>query len=121
MPKAKAKGAYTKADMKVVSDNPEWTEKELAKAKPFANVFPDLAKIIGRRGFSGLLTMQNDVDGLLPRRGTAPALTHRTLLTKKPAASPRAFLSSCRKNSGIRSSHGSRRAQGRAPHHEARS
>ncbi len=50
MPKAKAKPAYTKADMKAVSDNPEWTEKEFAKAKPFADVFPDLAKTIGRRG-----------------------------------------------------------------------
>lgn len=50
MPKAKAKPAYTKADMKAVSDNPEWTEKDFAKAKPFADVFPNLAKTIGRRG-----------------------------------------------------------------------
>lgn len=50
MPKAKAKRAYTKADMKTVSDNPEWTEKDFAKAKPFADVFPNLAKTIGRRG-----------------------------------------------------------------------
>lgn len=44
MPKAKGTRAYTKADMKAVSDNPEWTAKEFAKAKPFADVFPDLAK-----------------------------------------------------------------------------
>lgn len=50
MPKAKTKPAYTKADMKAVSDNPEWTAKEFAKAKPFAEVFPDLAKTISRRG-----------------------------------------------------------------------
>lgn len=50
MPKAKTKPAYSKADMKAVSDNPEWTEKDFAMAKPFSEVFPDLAKTIARRG-----------------------------------------------------------------------
>jgi uncharacterized protein (DUF4415 family) len=48
--KANAKPAYSKADMKAVSDNPEWTKADFAKAKPFAEVFPELAKTINRRG-----------------------------------------------------------------------
>lgn len=50
MPKGKAKPAYSKADLKVVSDNPEWTEKDFAEAKSFADIFPELAKTIARRG-----------------------------------------------------------------------
>ncbi len=50
MPKAKAKTAYSKADMEAVSDNPEWTKEDFAKAKPFSEVFPELAKTISRRG-----------------------------------------------------------------------
>jgi uncharacterized protein (DUF4415 family) len=33
----------------VADDNPEWTEEDFAKAKPFAEVFPELAASI-RRG-----------------------------------------------------------------------
>lgn len=40
---------YTSADMAAVSDTPEWTEEDFANAKPFAEMFPDLArKIRGR-------------------------------------------------------------------------
>ena len=35
---------YTDEDMVEVSDNPEWTEDEFARAKPFPEVFPDLAE-----------------------------------------------------------------------------
>ena len=41
---------YTQEDWNDVSDNPEWTDQELATAKPFAEVFPALAKTIGKRG-----------------------------------------------------------------------
>lgn len=41
---------YTQADWDEVSDNPEWTAKEIANAKPFAEVFPELAATIRRRG-----------------------------------------------------------------------
>lgn len=34
---------YTQADIEDVSDTPEFTEQEMAKAKPFAEVFPELA------------------------------------------------------------------------------
>ncbi len=50
MKKAKAKRPYSKADMKAVSDNPEWTEQDFARARPFKDVFPALEKTIMRRG-----------------------------------------------------------------------
>lgn len=34
---------------RVVDDNPEWTKEDFVQAKPFAEVFPDLATSI-RRG-----------------------------------------------------------------------
>jgi uncharacterized protein (DUF4415 family) len=45
----KAKG-YTAEDMRAVSDNPKWTKKDFSKARPFAEVFPELASTIRRRG-----------------------------------------------------------------------
>lgn len=41
---------YTQTDMDAVSDNPELTAEDIAKAKPFAEAFPDLAATIRRRG-----------------------------------------------------------------------
>ena len=40
---------YTQEDWDEVSDSPEATDEELAQARPFAEVFPDLAESI-RRG-----------------------------------------------------------------------
>ena len=40
---------YTKQDWDDVSDNPELTAEDFARAKPFAEVFPELAASI-RRG-----------------------------------------------------------------------
>jgi uncharacterized protein (DUF4415 family) len=34
---------YTQADIEDVSDTPEFTEQEMEKAKPFAEIFPELA------------------------------------------------------------------------------
>jgi uncharacterized protein (DUF4415 family) len=48
MPTIKKKG-YSARDLREVSDNPELTKKDFAKAKPFAEVFPALAASI-RRG-----------------------------------------------------------------------
>jgi hypothetical protein len=48
MPNVKKKG-YSASDLRDVSDNPEWTRKDFAKARPFAEVLPDLAKSI-RKG-----------------------------------------------------------------------
>ncbi|CAL79776.1 hypothetical protein BRADO6125 [Bradyrhizobium sp. ORS 278] len=50
MPPAKTKRAYSKADMKAVSDNPEWTASDFSRAKPFSEVFPEIAKTIAQRG-----------------------------------------------------------------------
>lgn len=41
---------YTQADMDAVSDNPELTPEDMAKAVPFAEAFPGLAATIRRRG-----------------------------------------------------------------------
>ncbi|WP_298967143.1 BrnA antitoxin family protein [uncultured Methylobacterium sp.] len=41
---------YTQADWDEVSDNPEWTEADFAAARPFTEVFPDLAASLRRRG-----------------------------------------------------------------------
>jgi uncharacterized protein (DUF4415 family) len=50
MPNVKKKAArYSKKDARDVADNPELTKADFAKAKPFADVFPDLAASI-RRG-----------------------------------------------------------------------
>jgi uncharacterized protein (DUF4415 family) len=46
----KARSGFTKADFAAVSDNPEWTKKDFARAKPFSEVLPDVAKTIRRRG-----------------------------------------------------------------------
>ena len=48
-PKHAAPG-YTQADMDAVSNNREWTADDFARAKPFAEAFPDLAKTIRGRG-----------------------------------------------------------------------
>lgn len=47
---SRAKRGYTQADIDAVSDNPEWTEEDFKRARPFAEVFPELAKSIRRRG-----------------------------------------------------------------------
>ncbi len=48
MPNAKKKG-YSAKDLREVSDNPEWTRKDFAKARPFSEALPDLAASI-RKG-----------------------------------------------------------------------
>ncbi|KWV58117.1 hypothetical protein AS156_35445 [Bradyrhizobium macuxiense] len=41
---AAEKKGYTKADMRAVSDNPEWTKQNFAKGKPFDQIFPKMRK-----------------------------------------------------------------------------
>jgi uncharacterized protein (DUF4415 family) len=48
MPNAKRK-RYSAKDLREVSDNPEWTRKDFAKARPFSEALPDLAASI-RKG-----------------------------------------------------------------------
>lgn len=42
------KKGYTASDMRAVSDNPEWTKEDFAKARPFDEVFPGMRKGRGR-------------------------------------------------------------------------
>jgi uncharacterized protein (DUF4415 family) len=46
---SKKRRGFTAKDLKEVSDSPELTKSDFAKAKPFAEVFPDLSASI-RRG-----------------------------------------------------------------------
>jgi uncharacterized protein (DUF4415 family) len=45
-----SKTKYTAADLAAVSDNPEWTADDFAKAVPFDTAFPELAATIRGRG-----------------------------------------------------------------------
>jgi uncharacterized protein (DUF4415 family) len=44
MKRTVAKKRYAASDMRAVSDNPEWTKSDFAKAKPFSEVFPAMRK-----------------------------------------------------------------------------
>lgn len=44
MKRTAAKTRYTASDMRAVSNNPEWTANDMAKAKPFEEVFPGIRK-----------------------------------------------------------------------------
>ncbi len=44
MKRTVAKKGYTARDIRAVSDNPEWTKADFAKAKPFDEVFPEMRK-----------------------------------------------------------------------------
>lgn len=44
MKRTVAKKRYAASDMRAVSDNPEWTKSDFAKAKPFSEVFPTMRK-----------------------------------------------------------------------------
>lgn len=46
--KSRKANRYTEDDMRAVSNNPEWTKSDFAKAKSFDEVFPALAR--KRRG-----------------------------------------------------------------------
>jgi uncharacterized protein (DUF4415 family) len=48
MPTLKKKN-YTARDLRAVSDNPQWTKADFAKAKPFTEALPELAASI-RKG-----------------------------------------------------------------------
>ncbi|MEA2878239.1 MAG: hypothetical protein QOF14_3435 [Hyphomicrobiales bacterium] len=49
---SKKKRPYSAADLRAISDNPEWTRKDFAKAERLDEAFPDLARTIRRRGRS---------------------------------------------------------------------
>ena len=47
MPRSKVK-PYNNDDVAEVLDNPEWTVEDFAQARPFPEVFPELAKRLRR-------------------------------------------------------------------------
>src|ERR1700758_3291455 len=49
MPVDKKRKGHSARDLAVVSDSPEWTEADFARARPFAEALPELAKSI-RKG-----------------------------------------------------------------------
>ena len=49
MRNTKKKSGYSKKDLREVSDNPELTKADFAKARPFSEVFPDLSASV-RKG-----------------------------------------------------------------------
>jgi uncharacterized protein (DUF4415 family) len=68
---------YSREDWDEVSDNPEWTEEDLKQARPFSEVFPDLAESITRsRGRPPIetpkkqITLRLDQDVIEKFRGT---------------------------------------------------
>ena len=69
---------YSKEDWDEVSDSPEITEEEWAQAKPFAEVFPELAATIAeetalaeKRG-KELVILEIDLDVLTAFRAAGP-------------------------------------------------
>ena len=55
------KRGYSDEDLRDVSDNPEWTAEDFAKAKPFAEVFPELAASIKKNGVPMLGSKKTNV------------------------------------------------------------
>ncbi len=41
--------SFTKEDWDAVSDNPEWTKKDIQEAKLFTQAFPEIAEKLRRR------------------------------------------------------------------------
>ena len=86
----RAKG-YTDEDMAEVSDNPEWTAEDFARARPFAEVFPDLAESIRRDGIVAgpaheFLTLRLDPEVIEHFKGSGPGWEARINAALRKAA-----------------------------------
>lgn len=74
---------FTKEDWDEVSDNPEWTAKDFAEARPFAEVFPEMAESIKRtRGkqrapTKEVISIRLDRETLAAWRATGPGWQSR--------------------------------------------
>ena len=56
-------------------DNPEWTEEDFKAAKPFVDVFPEMAAALRKRGPTGtkeLISIRIDRDVLQAFKATGP-------------------------------------------------
>lgn len=85
---------FTQADWDEVSDNPEITAEEWGQAKPFAEVFPELAAKLnahrpGKVPAKKLISLRLDQDVIDAFRATGPGWQSRinaTLREKLPIA-----------------------------------
>lgn len=75
---------YSKEDWDAVSDNPEWTAEDFRKARPFSDVFPDLAaslrEEIRKRGptrTKEAISIRLDMDLVEKLRATGPGWQSR--------------------------------------------
>ncbi len=89
---------YAKADWDEVSDNPELTDDELAKGRPFAEALPELAESLNRalrrRGpqkapTKELISLRLDRDTLQAYRATGPGWQSRINDALRAAILPR--------------------------------
>lgn len=81
---------YTREDWDEVSDNPEWTAEDFASAKPFAEVFPEMAASIRRRGpgrrpKKEVVTLRLDPDVLAAYKADGPGWQSRVNETLRQA------------------------------------
>lgn len=82
---------FTRKDWDAVSDNPEWTAEDFAKAKPFAEALPALAAGLKRRGpqkspRKSLISLRIDSSTLEAFRRTGPGWQTRINLALRAAA-----------------------------------
>jgi uncharacterized protein (DUF4415 family) len=83
---------YSQEDWNAVCDNPEWTDEEIANARPFAEVFPEWAAEIKRgRGPQKaarkvLTSLRLDSETLAAFRATGPGWQKRIDEILKEAA-----------------------------------
>jgi hypothetical protein len=49
MPDTRKVRGYGKKDLRAVSDNPQLTKSDFARARPFSEVFPDLSASLRKR------------------------------------------------------------------------
>lgn len=75
---------YSKEDWDAVSDNPEWTEEDFRRARPFSEVFPDLAASIreelrkrGPARTKEAISIRLDMDLVEKLRATGPGWQSR--------------------------------------------
>lgn len=75
---------YSREDWDAVSDNPEWTEEDFRRARPFSDVFPDLAasvrEEIRKRGpmrTKEAISIRLDMDLIERLRATGPGWQSR--------------------------------------------
>lgn len=81
---------FSDADLAAVADNPEWTEADFARARPFAEVFPDLAEKIRTGGVkvvgsSEVVSLRLDAILVAHLRATGPGWEDRVNETLKKA------------------------------------